>query len=79
MPFAGMRDYDDASSISQGIGYFWSSSPYPADDYTHFIYLVSSDVFVDDDSYRANGYSIRSFKDSYMTPDSTWTVVQGTL
>ena len=76
MPFAGMRDYDDASFMSRGIGYFWSSSPYPADDYAHFIYLVSSDVFVDDDNYRANGFSIRAFKDSYVAPDSSWTVVQ---
>ena len=79
LPLAGYRRSSDASLSSQGFyGYYWSSSHSDSPRYAYKIYLSSSDV-VPMDSERADGYPVRCFKDSYITPDSSWTVIQGTL
>ena len=82
MPFAGSRDYFSADLIDQGsYGYYWSSSPYGSDSPNRAcnLNLDSSNVYANDCRSRANGFSVRCFKDSYVTPDSSWTVVQWTL
>ena len=70
LPFAGFRNYSNASIYDQGFnGYYWSSSPYSAgSDSARFLYLTSSDVGANSDGYRASGYSVRCFKDSYVAP-----------
>ena len=82
MPFAGCRDYSSASLNIQGsVGFYWSSSPYGSSypNNARYLSLDSSSVGTDDLSGRAYGFSVRCFKDSYVVPDSTWTVVQWTL
>lgn len=81
MPFAGMRLTTSAAIDFQGsYGIYWSSSPSGAADPDYAKYLVIDSAFVDatTGSYRAFTLSIRCFKDSYVTPDSSWTVVQWT-
>ena len=81
MPFAGYRNYSDASLDNQeSYGFYWSSSyssDYPGD--ARYLYLDSSNVYADGDGSRALGSSVRCFKDSYVAPDSSWTIIQWTL
>lgn len=80
MPFAGRRNRPDASLNNQGsYGYYWSSSPDSANDYARSISLSSSSVSARSTSSRGVGFSIRCFKNEYIAPDSSWTVVQWTL
>lgn len=82
MPFAGYRDYGDGDVYDQGgSAYYWSSSPRGryTPEYAWGLYFDPDYVNPSDDYYRAYGQSIRCFKDSYVTPDSSWAVVQGTL
>ena len=74
LPFAGYRSYSDASLSNQGsYGYYWSSSPYSADSYSaRYLYLNSSYVLANYIYGRANGLSVRCFKDSYVaSPESS--------
>lgn len=74
LPFAGYRDSSDASLDLQGsYGLYWSSSPYSAgSDRARLLSLNSSLVFADNDSLRADGLSVRCFKDSYVaSPESS--------
>ena len=82
MPFAGARNYSSGAVYDQGnYAYYWSSSlhddSYP--EYAKLLYFGSGYVNPVYYYYRAYGLPVRSFKDSYVTPDSTWIVVQGTL
>ena len=81
MPFAGSRNYSTTDLDRQGsYGFYWSSSPNSAgSSYARNLYLRSSSVGADDGNPHAFGLSVRCFKDSYETPTSSWTVVQGTL
>jgi hypothetical protein len=81
MPFAGYRSYSSAGlDFKDTSGSYWSSSPYPAgSNNARYLYLFSSYVRADYKDNRAYGFSVRCFKDSYETPTSSWTVVQGTL
>ena len=67
VPRAGSRSYDDASLTDYGIyGYYWSSSPYGSTPYyTFHLNLNSSNVYTNFADNRANGYSVRCFKNSY--------------
>ena len=77
MPFAGERVYSNAATSDQNLfGYYWSSSISGAN--ALFFDLESTEVF-DGTSRRADGFSIRCFKNSYEEPDSSWTVIQWTL
>ena len=78
MPFAGNRAYNNASISGQGTtGGYWSSSPLPSSSRNvYFLVFTSNYVNPQNNSFRAGGLSVRSFKDSYVAPDSTWTVVQ---
>jgi len=82
LPFAGYRSGSNASLYNQGSGgYYWSSSPYGSDYPSNVSYLrlSSSNVNANNNNIRADGFSVRCFKDSFETPTSSWTVVNGTL
>ena len=82
IPFAGNRSYPSADLGGQGSdGNYWSSSPYGSDypNDASNLYLNSSYVFANDSSSRAFGFSVRCFKDTYVAPTSSWTVIQWTL
>lgn len=82
MPLAGYRDYSPATISSQGsTGQYWSSSPNSAEsNRICYLYLTSSRVSTTYSTYaRAYSFSVRCFKNTYVTPDSSWTVVQWTL
>ena len=72
VPFAGLRDYTDASLKFQGsYGIYWSSSPKsPSSSDSRYMYFDPSDVTVDYDNFRVYGLSLRCFKDSYVAPIS---------
>ena len=74
LPFAGGRNYSNASLSFQGFnGYYWSSSPNSAgSDSARLLGLDSSNVYADIYYYRALGFSVRCFKDSYVaSPESS--------
>ena len=75
IPFAGYRNISNATLSYQGSnGFYWSSSPYGS-DYPYnarYLSLYSSNVYADRSYYRAYGYSVRCFKDSYVaSPESS--------
>ena len=72
LPFAGNRNYSDASLGYQGSrGYYWSSSPVSASSNSaRNLYLNSSNVYANNNHYRANGLSVRCFKDSPDAPET---------
>ena len=79
MPFAGRRHYSTAELYDQGSnGNYWSSSPYVSSYPTsaRYLSLKSSSVNTGYGINRAYGFSTRCFKNTYVTPDSSWTVVQ---
>ena len=77
LPFAGSRDSSNASLYDQGsYGYYWSSSPYSAGSYyARYLILASSSVGANYNYYRADGYSVRCFKDSYVASPETSNLV----
>lgn len=81
MPFAGFRKYSDANTDRQSTyGYYWSSSPYSDNpNYARYLRLNSSGVGANSYGFRTYGESVRCFKNSYVAPTSSWTVVQWTL
>lgn len=81
IPFAGFRNYSTADLKRQGsYGYYWSSSPDSSDsNNVRTFYLDSSYVNAGSDDLRADGLPVRCFKDSYVAPDSNWTVIAWTL
>ncbi len=67
LPLAGSRDYKDAIQDDIWVsGLYWSSSPYISTNPNHiwYLYIASSDVDVRDYNIRADGFSVRCFKDS---------------
>ena len=75
LPFAGRRNYSDASLNLQGsYGFYCSSSPFSASsNLARFLLLDSSYVYADSIYSRADGVSVRCFKDSHVAP-STYTL-----
>ena len=82
IPFAGYITDLTAQFRSKGsYGGYWSSSP-SGSDYPNkslFFYLNSSSVGADSSNNRAYGLSVRCFKNSFVVPTSSWTVINGTL
>ena len=77
IPFAGFRDYDASTGVYRGeSANMWSSS---TNSNFANIFSVDSSGASTAGIYRTFAQYIRCFKDSYATPDSTWTVVQWTL
>jgi hypothetical protein len=86
MPFAGRRTRNTTPNPwGQGTqGQYWSSSPYDVSGRSvdaRRLYISGSAVIVENNNYseRANGLSIRCFKNSFETPTSSWTVINWTL
>ena len=70
IPFAGDRYYADAEVQHQGVGAnLWSSTPCDENAACNF-YLSSSRVSADYYGRRANGFSVRCFKDDYVDVNS---------
>ncbi len=65
LPLAGLRDYDSASSVNvQGsYGYYWSSTP--NGQYARTLLFFASYLNPGLTYYRALGFSVRCFKNSY--------------
>ena len=82
MPFVWYRRYTDATILNNGTsGSYWSVSPHWNANLNHakYLSLTSSDVWVNSSDNRSNAFSLRAFKDTYVEPDNTWTVVEGSL
>ena len=82
MPLAGEREYLDGTPSSRGVnGYYWSSCCSGTNAGRLRLNVSSTSYFPTDILYdfRAFGYSIRPFKDSYVEPASSRTVIQGAL
>ena len=81
MPFAGVRSTDAGIYYQGSNGKYWSSSPVGSDkpNFALFLNLYPSVVYADDFNSRANGFSVRCFKNSFELPTSSWTVINGTL
>ena len=61
LPMSGIRSFSTASVIDQGAyGGYWSSSPNGS--YAYNMLFFSGVIFPSSDSYRANGYAVRCFK-----------------
>lgn len=76
MPFAGYRNYYDASLSNQGTyGDYWSSSPY-GDGNPDYARRIGLGMGVDASNgyYRTNGYSVRCFKNSYVAPTISYSL-----
>lgn len=70
LPFAGYYDSYGASIYNYAFGRYWSSSPYSANDSARFLNLNSSSVNANIDNWRAEGLSVRCFKDSPNAPQT---------
>ena len=78
MPLAWTRSSSHAVIENQGsYAYYWSCSPNSNNSY--YLAFDYVGVYIDTYTNRAEAYPIRSFKDCYETPDSSWIVVQWTL
>ena len=75
LPMAGRRSYSSASADSQGgVGYYWSSSRVNANN-AYYLYLYSSALNPQETSSRANGFSVRCFKDEPVIPTASWALL----
>lgn len=73
LPFAGRRMDSSSSVSSQGsYGNYWLSSRYSTKS-AFFLYFGSATISPQDSEYRANGFSVRCFKNSATIPTSSWT------
>ena len=77
MPFAGRRQYDTASIFSQGANWYYRSSSSRGSDASN-LYLNSSRVS-STNYWRAFGFPIRCFKNSFELPTASWIVITWTL
>ena len=68
IPFAGLRYNYDARVYSVGsYADLWSSSRYVGYDNARYFRLIPNEAYADDLSFRADGFSVRCFKDSYLS------------
>ena len=73
LPFAGYRYYSSAGVSSQGSdGYYWSSSRYNTNT-AYSLRFYSTALNPQDAGNRANGFSVRCFRNSPIIPTSSWT------
>lgn len=80
LPFAWYIDYEAPEWIMdiEYFGYYWSCNTDSSD--ARSIWFSDNNSTVDNDSTdRWWGYSVRAFKDNFVTPSSWWTVITGTL
>ena len=81
MPLTGYRNRATLALGNQGTrGYYWLSTPDRASsDSAYYMNLPSSWEAGVNSNFYCYGYPVRSFKNSYVTPDSSWTVISWTL
>lgn len=73
LPFAGYRSNSSAGVDFQGAeGDYWSSSRYNASN-AYYLYFNSTALTPQSYNRRANGFSVRCFKNSPTVPTSSWT------
>ena len=81
LPFTGNRNFASGNAVSQGSDwYYWSATPridIPRSSYT--CYISSSSIEANVAVMHMQGNPIRPFKDNFVKPTSTWTVIQWTL
>lgn len=75
MPFAGYRSYSSSSVSSQGTSANYWSSTRSSESYAYYFYADSTSINAQYTTYPARAFSLRCFKDSPATPDSSWTVL----
>ena len=75
LPFAGGRFSSNASIYYQGSrGYYRYSSPHSSNaNYSYRLYFNSSNINSSSADFRADGFSVRCFKNSPIIPTSSWT------
>ena len=79
MPFEGYCYWSDASFSNQGVtGYYCSSTP-DGSTSCRTCQFNSWSVYESSTLWRAYGFAIRPFKNEFVTPTSSWTVIQWTL
>lgn len=81
IPLAGFRVRSSNVTYQGSNAYLWSSSSISGSDYAFGVYFNnSSSVYAGyTNGTRIQGLPVRCFKDSYVAPDSNWTIVQWTL
>ena len=67
IPFAGYRDYDAYVYDMWYGASLWSSSPDVGNDNARNFSLDPDGAYADNGSLRAYGFSVRCFKDSYLS------------
>ena len=73
LPSIITHNYSSASLNNQkNNSRYWSSSPTASSSHNsaYLLHLYSSSVLTKDNDYRANGYSVRCFKDSPKAPET---------
>lgn len=78
MPLAGNRDYYTGNLEDVGTwGDYWSAtaSSTTPNSYAYALHLGASTIQPDDESFRADANSIRCFKNTPITPNSSWTTL----
>ena len=84
LPKAWYRRYSDGEKVvwySVATWVYWSTSR-DSDTYSYKVFTLafdSSNVGTRESECRAIAASIRPFKNAYVAPDATWTVIYGTL
>lgn len=73
LPFAGYRYYYDASVRNTGSEWYYWASSYPWAGYSYNLELKSGTINPTNSFYRSLGYTIRCFRNSPVTPTSSWT------
>lgn len=80
MPFAWYRNYSNGNLSSQGSYWFyWSSSHYSSNYEAYNFVMNSSTVNAAQYKNRTYWYSIRPFKNEFVVPTSSWTIIKWTL
>lgn len=75
MPYAGRRRYSDGSVLYQwDNGAYWSSVR-DSSTTSYYLFFRSSGLTPQDTNFCVFGFSIRAFKDTPVTPDSSWTAL----
>ncbi len=75
MPFAGFRSGSNAVVGNQGTtAFYWSSTSSSASSAYYFL-ASSTALEAQSAYYRADGNTIRCFKDSPVVPDNSWTTL----
>lgn len=78
MPFAGRRRQSDAEKVQDTYGWYWAADARTSSDviYANSIQLTANNVYTDSRMYRGIAMSIRAFKNEFVAPTSSWTVIQ---